>query len=171
MKLHYHHSALYSGVNGNDFGPRLRKLVDKRALDNRAFAEELGVSLDYVQAMMEEPISVSNPSARLLKRMSTRLGESVGFLLGEKPQDDPIYRESKENWHAWVRESDEKVDARTAFEIFDQWKTEYFGGRVESSPISLRAEVKPMGKPDWDERFRRAKSNRPASKQGHLFDS
>ncbi|MGA8086272.1 MAG: helix-turn-helix transcriptional regulator [Terracidiphilus sp.] len=171
VKLHYHHSALYSSVNGNDFGPRLRKLVDERALDNRAFAEELGVGLDYVHAMMDEPISVSNPSARLLKRMSTRLGESVGFLLGEKQQDDAIYRESKENWHAWVRESDEKVDARTAIEIFDEWKAEYFDGRLESSPISFRADVKPMGKPDWDGRFQRAKANRPAPKQRHLFGS
>jgi transcriptional regulator with XRE-family HTH domain len=171
VKLHYHHSALYSSVNGNEFGPRLKRLVDERALDNRAFAEELGVSLDYVQAMMEEPISVSNPSARLLKRMSVRLGESVGFLLGEKQQDDAVYRESKENWYAWVRESGEDVDARTATEIFDQWKGEYFARRVETSPISLRAEVRPMGRPDWDERFRRAKADKPASKQRHLFGS
>jgi hypothetical protein len=113
VKLHYSHGALYSTMNGNDFGPRLKKLVDERVRDSRAFAEELGVSLEYVQALMVEPLAVSNPSARLLERMSILLGESVGFLLGEKEKDDAIYRESKENFNAWVRESCDDVDART----------------------------------------------------------
>jgi transcriptional regulator with XRE-family HTH domain len=169
VKLHYCHCALYSSMNGNDFGPRLKKLVDKRVLDNRAFAEELGVSLGYVQAMMVEPISVSNPSARLLKRMSILLGESVSFLLGEKEQDDAIYRESKESFYAWVGESGESVDARTAMEIFDGWKTEFFAHKVESSPTSLRDEVKPVRKADWDEMFRRAKVAKPVSKQRLMF--
>ena len=171
VKLHYRHGALYSSMNGNNFGPRLKKLVDERALDNKSFAEELGVSLDYVQAMMVEPISISNPSARLLERMSILLGESVGFLLGEKQQDDAIYRESKETYNAWVRESEETVDARTAAEIFDQWKAEYFARKVESSPISLRNEVRPMQKADWDEMFQHAKVNKPASKQRLMFGS
>jgi transcriptional regulator with XRE-family HTH domain len=158
-------------MKGDDFGSRLKRLVDERARDNKAFAEELGVSLDYVQAMMVEPISISNPSARLLERMSIRLGESVSFLLGEKQQDDAIYRESKESHNAWVRESEESVDARTAAEIFDSWKKDYFEREVESSPISLRAEVSPMRKVDWDEMFRRAKANKPASKQRLMFGS
>jgi transcriptional regulator with XRE-family HTH domain len=169
VKLHFRHSALYSGMNGNDFGPRLRRLVNERVLDNNAFAEDLGVSLDYVQVMMEEPLSVSNPSARLLKRMSILLGESVGFILGGREQDDAIYRESKESWNAWVRESEESVDARTAVEVFDHWKTEFFAIKVESSPISFRAKVVPMGKTDWDQRFRLAKDKKPASKQRPLF--
>jgi transcriptional regulator with XRE-family HTH domain len=171
VKLHYRHGALYSSMNGNDFGPRLKKLVDERARDNKSFAEELGVSLEYVQAMMVEPIAISNPSARLLERMSILLGESVGFLLGEKQQDDPIYRESKENFNAWVRESAENVDARTAAEIFDKWKTDYFARKVESSPVSLRSEVRPMQKTDWDEMFQHAKGNRPVSTQRLMFGS
>ncbi|MGB0065010.1 MAG: helix-turn-helix transcriptional regulator [Terracidiphilus sp.] len=169
VKLHYHHSALYSGMNGNDFGPRLQRLVNERTVDNRAFAEELGVSLDYVQVMMEEPISVSNPSAKLLKRMSIRLGVSVGFLLGENQQDDAVYRESKENWNAWARESGESVDACTALAIYDEWKEEYSARKVESSPISFRKDVKPMAKTDWDEAFQRAKANRRTSKQQRLI--
>jgi transcriptional regulator with XRE-family HTH domain len=171
VKLHYCHSALYNSVNDNDFGPRLKRLVDERARDYKTFAEELGVSLDYVHAMMVEPISISNPSARLLERMSIRLGESVAFLLGEKQQDDVVYRESKENFNAWVRESDESVDARTANEIFDVWKKEYFTRKVESSPVSFRAEVSPMGKADWDEKFQHAKVRKPTSKQRPLFGS
>jgi AAA+ superfamily predicted ATPase len=137
--------------------------------DSRAFAEELGVSLEYVQALMVEPLAVSNPGARLLERMSILLGESVGFLLGEKEKDDAIYRESKENFNAWVRESCDDVDARTANEIFDQWKIDYFAHKVESSPVSLRSEVRAMGKADWDGMFRLTKSKKPASKQQSMF--
>jgi len=169
VKLHYSHGALYSTMNGNDFGPRLKKLVDERVRDSRAFAEELGVSLEYVQALMVEPLAVSNPSARLLERMSILLGESVGFLLGEKEKDDAIYRESKENFNAWVRESCDDVDARTANEIFDHWKVDYFALKVENSPVSLRSEVRAMGKADWDGLFRLAKSKKPASKQQSMF--
>ncbi|MGA8500834.1 MAG: hypothetical protein WB683_04755 [Candidatus Sulfotelmatobacter sp.] len=169
VKLHYSHGALYSTMNGNDFGPRLKRLVDERVRDDRAFAEELGVSLEYVQALMVEPLVVSNPSARLLERMSILLGESVGFLLGEKERDDAIYRESKENFNAWVRESCDDVDARTANEIFDHWKVDYFARKVENSPVSLRSEVRAMGKADWDGMFRLAKSKKPASKQQSMF--
>ena len=171
VKIHYRYNALYSSMNCNDFGARLKKLIDARALDYNSFAEELGVSLDYVHAMMAEPISISNPSAQLLKRMSILLGESVGFLLGEEEQDDAIYRESKENFIAWVRESDESVDARTAEGVFDDWKSKYFARKTESGPISFRAEVRPMRNTDWDEMFRRAKANRPASKQRLMFGS
>src|SRR5260370_27439035 len=34
VKLHYRQSALYSSMNVDDFGPRLQKLIDARALDN-----------------------------------------------------------------------------------------------------------------------------------------
>ena len=169
VKLHYSHGARYSSMNGHDFGPRLKKLVDERMRDNRAFAEELGVSLEYVQAMMVEPLTVTNPSARLLERMSVLLGESVGFLLGEKEKDDAVYRESKENFYAWVREAEDNVDARTAEEIFGQWKTDYFARKVESSPVSMRNEVRAMQKADWDDMFRLAKSKKPPLKQRSMF--
>jgi transcriptional regulator with XRE-family HTH domain len=169
VKLHYSHGALYSSMNGHDFGQRLKKLVDERVRDNRAFAEDLGVSLEYVQAMMVEPLAVTNPSARLLERMSILLGESVGFLLGEKEKDDATYRESKENFNAWERESGEDVDARTANEIFEQWKVDYFAHKAESSPVSLRDEVRAMQKANWDEAFRRAKAKKHASKQQSMF--
>jgi hypothetical protein len=146
VKIHYRHGALYSSMNGIDFGPRLKKLIDERVRDYKTFAEELGVSLDYVLAMMVEPLAVSNPSARLLERMSILLGESIGFLLGEKEKDDALYRESKDNFNAWVREAGNDVDARTANEIFDQWKVDYFGHKAEISPVSLRSEVRPMQK-------------------------
>lgn len=170
VKLHCSHGALYSSMNGIDFGPRLKKLGDERIRDSRAFAEELGVSLDYVQALMVEPLAVTNPGARLLERMSILLGESVGFLLGEKEKDDAVYRESKENFNAWVRESGDDVDARTANEIFDQWKIDYFARKVEISPVSLRSEVRAIGRADWDGMFRLAKSKKPASDVRNIGD-
>lgn len=36
-RIHYHQSALYSSMNGNDFGPRLKKLVDGRRRNAQAF--------------------------------------------------------------------------------------------------------------------------------------
>jgi transcriptional regulator with XRE-family HTH domain len=44
IKLHCRHAALYSAVNGNDFGPRLKKLIDERIRDYKTFAEELGLT-------------------------------------------------------------------------------------------------------------------------------
>jgi hypothetical protein len=63
------------------------------------------------------------------------------------------------------------VDARTAFEIFDDWKGEYFARKVESSPVSFRTDVNPMGKVDWDQMFQLAKVKKPASGQRLMFGS
>ena len=41
---------------------------------------------------------MSNPNARLLRRMSVRLQVSVGYLLGEAPQVDTVMTESKASW-------------------------------------------------------------------------
>jgi hypothetical protein len=69
----------------------------------------------------------------------------------------------------FLMRGDNEVDARTANEIFDQWKIDYFACKVESSPVSLRNEVRPMSRPDWDEKFRLAKSKKPASRQQSMF--
>jgi hypothetical protein len=118
--------------------------------------------------MMVENLEVSNPSARLLKRMGVLLGESVAYLLGEEEQDDAIYKESKENWHAWIRETD-GPDARTADEIFTNWKKGYFAHKAESSPISLRNELTPMQKADWDASYQAAKAARSCTGQRSMF--
>ena len=86
-------------MNGNEFGERLRHLINDRTSGGyAAFADDIGIGLGYGNAMMEEPFTVSNPSARLLMRMSARLSVSVGYLLGESPQVDPIITESKASW-------------------------------------------------------------------------
>jgi len=101
-KMYFRHRALYRGLNGNDFGPRLRKLLDDRSGDYQTFADDLGINLLYLQSLMDEPFTVSNPSARLLKRMSTLLGVSVGYLLGETIETDPVLTESLATWNAWI---------------------------------------------------------------------
>ena len=62
----FRHRASFCGVNGNDFGKRLRALLDDRSGDYQGFAADLGVNLLYVESLMNEPFTVSNPSARLL---------------------------------------------------------------------------------------------------------
>ena len=61
----YHQDALYDALRKEDFGSRLRHLVGKRCRDNEEFARGVGISLSYVHALYEEPLRVSNPSARL----------------------------------------------------------------------------------------------------------
>jgi|GEM_PF-5575435 transcriptional regulator with XRE-family HTH domain len=170
IKLHYRHAAYFAAMNGNDFGPRLKKLIDERSRDYKTFAEDLGVSLDYLQAMMVENLAVSNPSSRLLKRMSVLLGESVGYLLGEEEQHDSICNESKENWHAWIRETP-GLDAGVAMEVLENWRSDYSLRKVESSPISMRNELRPMGRVDWDEAYQALMKKSKPSNQQSMFAS
>src|SRR5688572_5181713 len=87
-KVYYRHQALYKGMNGDGFGSRLRRLIDERCNGYEQFAVDLGVSLSYLHILMEEPIAVSNPSLRLLKRMAVRLGERIAFIVGESEESD-----------------------------------------------------------------------------------
>jgi len=82
-KSYFRHRALYRGVNGNDFGDRLHRLLEDRSGDYLSFATDLGINLLYLESLMNEPFAVANPSARILKRMSRLLNVSVGYLLGE----------------------------------------------------------------------------------------
>lgn len=82
-KTYFRHRALFRGMNGNDFGDRLRKLMDGRSGDYIGVASDLGINLLYLESLMTEPFAVSNPSARLLRRMGLLLNVSVGYLLGK----------------------------------------------------------------------------------------
>ncbi len=83
-ETYFRHRALYRGMNGDAFGDRLRKPVNDRCGDYEQFAHDLGISLSYLHSLLEEPFAVSNPSVRLLKRMGMRLGERVGYLIGDQ---------------------------------------------------------------------------------------
>jgi transcriptional regulator with XRE-family HTH domain len=148
-QTYFRHRALFRGLNGAGFGERLRKLIDARSGDYEGFADDIGVSLPYVQALMDEHPSVSNPSIRLLKKMAAILGESVGYLIGESEEADPIWTESKASWHAWATGTPE-LDASIAIKIKDEWCDQYRSQKAQPGVASFRRPVRAMGKTDWD---------------------
>ena len=150
-KTHFRHRALYKNMNGEGFGKRLRKLIEERSGDYCQLAEELGISLAYLHAMMDEQFAVSNPSARLLKRISARLGTTVGFLIGESEEADPIWVESNDSWRKWVNTS--KLDAKIAIDLRDEWRHEYNMNRAEQTTASFRKSFKALSEVDWDKRY------------------
>src|SRR2546425_8076838 len=60
------------------------------------------------------------PNARLLRRMSILLCVSVGHLLGETIETDPVLTASTATWHSWV-DNTTGLDARTAVAIRTEW--------------------------------------------------
>ena len=118
-QIHFRAAALFRGVNGDGFGKRLSRLIDDRCnADYVQFASDIGVSLLYLQKMMDEPFLLSNPSARLLKRIAHRLGERVAFLLGEAEETDSVWIESNASWRSWIEETP-GLDAGVALRLRD----------------------------------------------------
>jgi len=154
------HRALYKDVNGNGFGGRLRKLIVDRSGDYQRFAADLGVSLSYVHTLMDEHISISNPSLRLLKRMARLLGESVGYLICESQELDPVWDESKRSWRAWIHDHP-TVQAETAVAVRDEWREEYLFERARGVDVASfrRSKPLPMSESDWDTRYQQRMRN------------
>ena len=150
---------LFRNLNGNDFGERLRRLMNDRSGNNQEFADRLGVSIGYVQVMLDEPFIISNPSARLLKRMAVLLGVSVGSLLGETRDADPIWVQNHASWRSWIRENP-SVEANVALEVWDQSQADYHPPSRRSSILSFRDARKPMTTVDWDKRYKQRLSGR-----------
>ena len=165
-QTYFRHRALFKGVNGAGFGERLRKLIDARSGDYERFADDIGVSLPYISALMDEHSSVSNPSLRLLKKMAAILGESVAYLIGESEEADPIWIESKASWHAWATTTP-GLDAGVAIKIKDDWCDQYRSQKVQPGVASFRRQVRAMGKTDWDSLYKNelAKSNGPENRE------
>jgi len=173
--LHFGHRALYQGMNGNGFGERLRTLLSERRRGDYAhFAEDLGVSLGYVTSLMDEPFIVTNPSARLLKRMSRLLGVRVGYLLGETMESDPILTQSRATWNAWI-EGNPSVEAVYAERIWRDWEEEDRQSRRGPQLVSMRqSERRPLREAEWDKRYQDLKravkpGSHPGKKQKALF--
>jgi len=145
----FRHRALYRNLNGDDFGGRLQKVMNDHCGDYLGFAEDLGVTLEYVHSLIKEPFGVTNPSARLLRRMAARLGVSVGYLLGEAPEADPVLVESTASWHSWIMKTP-GIDAKLAVEMRDEWvnahRQEFRG---VASPRRDPKYSKPMRETDW----------------------
>ena len=156
-KLYFRHRALYRGLNSDAFGNRLRRLVDDRSGAYVQFADDLGISLDYLHTLMQEPFSVSNPSARLLNRIATLLGTRVGYLLGESEETDPIWVESNASWRKWITAST-GIDGGLAVQLRDKWRDTYQLARRtrELSSVSFRNSQKLMEVKDWDRQYQDA---------------
>jgi transcriptional regulator with XRE-family HTH domain len=166
-KLHFRHRPLYKNVDGNDFGPRLRTLVDQRSGGYQQFSDELGINLTYLQVLMDAPFTISNPSAQLLKRMSIVLSTSVGFLLGESEESDPIWINSMISWRQWADSS--PVILKLALELKDDWREEYRIRRAEQSTASFRKSNEALSVADWDARYLKRKKKAVSNGSGKLF--
>jgi transcriptional regulator with XRE-family HTH domain len=169
-QLYFQHLALYKNVNGNDFGQRLRALINDRSGDYAQFAEKLGVSPFYLQTLMDEPFAVTNPSARLLKRMAHILNVTVGYLVGETGDADPVWIESMANFHSWIRNT-KGVEAAAAFELREEFKTEFHRERHKPALASFRNSTqKAVSEIDWDKRYKqKMKAGLAHNAQNGLF--
>lgn len=164
-RLYFQNRFLFKGVNGAGFGDRLRKLIDTRFSGGYLkFAEQLGVDNSYLNVMMNDHHSVSNPSVRLLKRMAAMLQEKVGYIIGESEETDPVWLESNASWHAWVTETD-GLDAKTAVTVKDEWRKNYCAQQAQPSMASFRKPSPAMKKTDWDTIYKRKRKEIDAEKR------
>jgi transcriptional regulator with XRE-family HTH domain len=152
-RTHFRRQAFFKNLNGHDFGDRLRKLINERGSDYRTFADDVGINLTYLHALMQEPFNVSNPSVKLLKRIAALLGESVGYLIGESEQADPVLISSQASFHEWV-DMNPEVPAREALRMRSAWRDEYRLSKTQPVSVSFRRRTEPMGVADWDRLYR-----------------
>lgn len=167
-KIYFRHRALYRGLNSDAFGTRLKKLVDDRCGgDYVLLADDLGISLSYLHTLMKEPFAVSNPSARLLGRLATRLGERVAYLLGESEEVDPVWIESNNSWRLWIDKTP-GLDACIALNLREQWRHDFRVARRErqNASASFRTSSKVMREADWDKQYRQ-KARNDSGADGH----
>jgi len=160
QRSYFSQLPLYKGLNGNDFGRRLEDLINDRYTGLVEFSDRLGVDPRYIRAMIDEPLVMSNPSARLLKRMGTLLGVSVGFLLGESQDADPVLTESRATWRARVRETS-GLDAEIAVSIQEDWQLSYKRKAHQPTVASFRNVQKAMTATDWDKLYQQKRRNTP----------
>jgi transcriptional regulator with XRE-family HTH domain len=165
-RLNFQHQALYARLNGRGFGERLRQLISDRSGNYQRFADDLGIALHYLHALMDEPIAVSNPSVRLLKRMSAQLRVSVGHLIGENEESDPIWIESNAAWTSWMLDGSPK-DGGISLTMRTEWRSEYDIAKLEESVASSRKRLKAMTVADWQDLYKRKDPN--GDRGGKLF--
>lgn len=154
-RLHFRHRALYRGAKKDAFGDRLRRLIDDRCLTDYAqCAYDLGISLDYLHTLMNEPFSVSNPSGKLLARIARLLSTQVGYLVGEAEEADPVWIASMASWRQWIAKTT-GIDAGVAHQLQDKWCDEYRTQTRARDPsvTSFRSAPQIMKEEDWDARY------------------
>src|SRR5579871_5808481 len=151
----YHQDALYQNMRRDDFGQRLRALVNQRCRDYAEFARDIGVNLSYIQAMFEEPLAVSNPGARLLQKMASVLRVTVSDLIGDSSDADPILEISKAEWWRWVRGTS-GIDGSLATKLRDDWIDAFDHTRTAGSARSAITK-QAMKVDDWQTLYDREK--------------
>lgn len=168
----FNHRALYCGMNGDEFGERLRKLIADRSDDYCAFAEKLGISLPYLHVLMNESPAVSNPSMRLLKRMARLLCVRLAYLTGESPESDAIWEQSMGTLHAWVRKNPGILDAALVQTVKEDWIEDYKRDRGRPAMSSARDTSGAMEENDWDREYKKQlKELEKNARGGKLFGS
>jgi hypothetical protein len=157
-ECYFRHRAFYRSLNGEGFGTRLRRLIECRCNgDFQHFAADIGVSLFYIHKLMDEPLGVSNPSVRLLKRIAHRLGEPVSFLLGEAEANDPLWIGSNASWHSWIERTEGSIEAKVAVQIRREWRDQYaMSRRDQLSVASFRESNLHMDEKDWDKLYQKS---------------
>jgi transcriptional regulator with XRE-family HTH domain len=157
---------LYQNLNGHEFGERLRRLMEKRITNHSEFAAKLGVAPQYLDVLKHESFVVSNPSARLLKRLSALLGISVGYLLGESREADPVWINSHSTWRHWIRTPG--IEAGLAYELKEEWEAGYIRsmGQREPSYASHRNEISARQEKDWDIEYQKRMKRVAAEQDG-----
>jgi cobalamin-dependent methionine synthase I len=99
------------------------------------------------------------------------LNVSVGYLLGESFETDPVLRESLGTWNSWV-DSTPGLDAGIANRIKKDWQEDYGRSRKQAtaSLTSQRANNGVMGSADWDKKYqetmKKSKGGNGAQQQG-----
>jgi transcriptional regulator with XRE-family HTH domain len=156
-RTHFRRQAFFKNLNGHDFGDRLRKLINERGSDYGTFADDVGINLSYLHALMQEPFNVSNPSAKLLKRIAALLGESVGYLIGESEQADAVWVSSQASFREWV-ETNPELPAEEVLRMRDGWRAEYRLSKSQPISVSFRRSKEPMRVADWDRLYRQTHS-------------
>jgi len=172
-QLYFRHRALFRRINDADFAVRLQRLIDDRMVQDRTqFAQDVGISMDYLLALLNEPFNVSNPSATILKRIAAVLGVTVGYLLGESADSDPILAASMAGGHKWVT-STSGIEARDAMELKELWTENYLRKRHgefltglhnrKSKRNAQQSHLRAMTEEDWDNLYRAGDSKRASN--------
>ena len=166
---HFRRQAFYKAQNGHDFGERLRKLINERGTDYVTFADDVGVNLAYVHALIKEPFNVSNPSTKILKRIAHRLGESVGYLIGESERGDPTWTASQASFREWVA-ANPALPASNVFQMRDKWREEYHLNKSQPVSVSFRKRNEAMAVADWDRMYKDLYGKGGNARSASLFE-
>lgn len=170
-RLYFRQKAFFNGITDEDFGHRLEELMHDRMIEDQCqFAEEIGISMDYLTALIHEPLSVTNPSATILKRIATLLSVNVSHLLGESADSDPVLAASMAAWNKWAITTNQ-VDLKSAMQMKIAWKETYLmrcraeANAVDGNESKRNGRIVPLTETDWDKMYKE-RSKKKSSNAG-----